>query len=90
MYDMRLDEYAKLCARSLSSFKADFYETYKKTPGKWLTGKGLEYTKFLIETTDKSINDVAFESGFKNTSHFVRIFRPTYGNPPLQHWLVHN
>ncbi len=90
MYDMGLNEYARLCARSLSTFKADFFETFKMTPGKWLICKRLEFAKFLTETTDKNINDVAFESGFKNTSHFIRLFKQTYGNPPLQHRMVHH
>jgi AraC-like DNA-binding protein len=85
MYNMGVDEYARLCARSLSTFKADFFELYGTSPGKWLTSKRLEYAKHLIETTDEPISEVAIKSGFKNTSHFVRIFKVRYGKPPLQH-----
>ena len=88
MYNMSLDEYARLCARSLTSFKIDFFETYRTSPGKWLTTKRLEYAKLLIETTHHSVADIAVKSGFKNTSHFVRIFKETYGKPPLQHRLL--
>jgi AraC-like DNA-binding protein len=85
MYNMNMDEYARLCARSLSSFKADFFEVYRTSPGKWLTIKRLEYAKHLLETTDESISGLAFKCGFKNTSHFVRIFKDRYGKPPLQY-----
>ncbi len=85
MYNMTLEEYAKLCARSLSAFKSDFQEIYQTTPGKWLLETRLHYAKCLIETTDESINDVAFRSGFKNTTHFVRVFKERYGMPPLQY-----
>jgi AraC family transcriptional regulator, exoenzyme S synthesis regulatory protein ExsA len=87
MYPMSLEQYAKLCARSLSTFKTDFYSTYKMTPGKWLIKARLGYAKMLLQTTDDSINDVAFKSGFKNTAHFVTSFKEAYGMPPLQYRL---
>jgi len=83
-YNMSLEEYAKLCGRSLSTFKSDFYSIYNTSPGKWLIKKRLDYGKFLIETTDKSISEIAFESGFKNQSHFARIFKEVYNNSPLK------
>jgi AraC family transcriptional regulator, exoenzyme S synthesis regulatory protein ExsA len=87
MYPMSLEEYARLCARSLSTFKSDFYETYKTTPGKWLIQARLQYARALIETTDESVNDIAFKSGFKNTAHFVKVFKEAFGVPPLQYRL---
>lgn len=87
MYNMSLEEYARLCARSLSTFKADFYETYKMSPGKWLIETRIHYAKCLLETSDEPINDIAFKSGFKNTTHFVRVFKERYHVPPLQYRL---
>jgi transcriptional regulator GlxA family with amidase domain len=84
-YNMTLEEYAKLCARSLSTFKSDFQKIYNTSPGKWLIKKRLDYAKFLVETTDKNISDISFESGFINTSHFIRIFKEKYGYPPLRY-----
>jgi AraC family transcriptional regulator, exoenzyme S synthesis regulatory protein ExsA len=85
MHPLSLNEYARLCARSLSSFKADFFDTFQTSPGKWLMTKRLEHSRLLIETTDASVTEVAAKAGFKNTSHFVRIFKDTYGKPPLQY-----
>lgn len=85
MHPLSLNEYAQLCARSLSSFKADFFDAFKTSPGKWLMTKRLEHARLLIETTEISVSEVAAKSGFKNTSHFVRIFKETYGRPPLQY-----
>lgn len=86
-YNMTMEEFARLCARSLSSFKAEFYEIYRMTPGKWLIEARLHYAKSLIEKSDESINDIADRSGFKNTTHFVRVFKEKYGMPPLQYRL---
>lgn len=87
MYNMSMEEYARLCARSLSTFKADFYEIYKTTPGKWLMNTRLHYGKCLIETTDEPVNDIADRSGFINTAHFITVFKSAYGMPPLQYRL---
>ncbi len=87
MFSMSLEEYARLCGRSLSVFKVEFQNIFKTSPGKWLIQKRLEYASLLIETTQESINDIAFKSGFKNTTHFVKVFKDTYGASPLQYRL---
>jgi AraC-like DNA-binding protein len=87
MYPMSLSEFARLCARSLSTFKADFQEIYKTSPGRWLLRERLNYAKILLETTDETVGNIASTSGFKNTTHFVRVFKGTYGMPPLQYRL---
>jgi len=85
IYNMKLEEFAQLCGRSLTSFKRDFMATYQTTPGKWLVRRKLEYAKHLLETTDKNINELTFESGFENPSHFIRIFRQSFRITPLQY-----
>lgn len=85
MYNMSLEEYARLCGRSLSVFKGEFQDIFKISPGKWLIKRRLQHASLLIETSNESINDIAFKSGFKNTTHFVKVFKDTYGIPPLQY-----
>lgn len=84
-YNMKMEEFARLCGRSLSAFKRDFVKTYGISPGRWLTKTRLAYSKYLLETTDKSISQVAFDSGFANRSHFIRIFKEKFGRPPLEY-----
>jgi len=84
MYNMKLEEFAYLSGRSLSSFKKDFINTFHTTPGKWLLKRRLEHAKYLLELTDKNINELVFETGFENASHFIRIFKQRYGDTPLQ------
>jgi AraC-like DNA-binding protein len=85
IYNMKLEEFALLCGRSLTSFKRDFITTFRTTPGRWLTHKKLEYARHLLETTDKNINELTFESGFENPSHFIRIFKQSFQMTPLQY-----
>jgi AraC-like DNA-binding protein len=84
MYNLKLEEFACLSGRSITSFKKDFIQTFNCTPGKWLLKRRLEHAKYLLEVTDKNINELVFETGFENVSHFIRVFRQLYGITPLQ------
>lgn len=88
MRTLSLQEFARLCARSLSVFKSEFQDIYQTSPGKWLIKRRLEYARYLVETTDKSVLDIAFEAGFKNTSHFIRVFKEAFGQSPLKYRIV--
>jgi len=81
---LSIDDYAKLCARSLSAFRRDFKAIFNTTPGKWLIEKRLAFSRFLLETSDNTINDIVDECGFKNRSHFIKVFKKAYGYPPKQ------
>lgn len=83
--NLSLEEFASLCGRSLSTFKRDFIKTYDTPPGKWLVKKRLAHGKLLLETTDLTINEVTFRSGFENTSHFIKVFKSHFGSSPLKY-----
>jgi len=42
----------------------------------------LQEAKKLIQTTDKSITEIAFDVGFKEVSYFSRSFAENFGHPP--------
>lgn len=83
-YNLSLDEFARLCGKSLSSFKRDFKKLYKTSPRRWLTSKRLEYAKQLLLRSNDNIQEICYDIGFENDSHFNRIFKETYGLTPLQ------
>ncbi len=76
---LSLEEFARLTNRSLSSFQRDFKTVFQTTPGQWLIRERLKYSRFLLETTDKTVMDIIEESGFKNRSHFSKIFKQQFG-----------
>ena len=82
-FNLKMEEFAQLCGRSAAGFKRDFAKTYNSAPGKWLKMRRLKYGKFLLETTDLNVNQVSLESGFENTSHFIKSFKEMYKYPPL-------
>jgi len=84
-FDLKLSEFAKLSCRSLATFNRDFYKEFQTSPGRWLKRERLKYSKFLLKTTDLNVNQITLEAGFKNTSHFIRIFKQYYRSTPLKY-----
>lgn len=84
-YNLTIEQYARLCNRSVSSFKRDFLSVYKTTPGRWLIEKKLARARQLLLRDDNPIADIAFDSGFENTAHFCRLFKQRTGVTPMQY-----
>jgi AraC-like DNA-binding protein len=83
-FNLKLEQYATLCNRSLSAFKRDFQKQFKVTPGKWLLEKRLQQALALLKNRDKPVSEAAFESGFENISHFSRSFKQRFGFSPIE------
>ena len=81
-FNLKLEEFARLCSRSLSAFKRDFEKIYAMSPGKWLMEKRLKHSLHLLTNMGKTVSEAAFESGFENSSHFSRAFRQRFGYSP--------
>jgi AraC-like DNA-binding protein len=45
----------------------------------------LEDARLLLETTEMQVTDIAFETGFCDTSYFIRLFKERYGETPHQY-----
>jgi AraC-like DNA-binding protein len=84
IYNLKIEEFARLCGKSVSTFKREFKRLYGSTPGKWLLQKRLNFASNLMLNTDLSVQEVCYESGFESDSHFVRSFKNHFGNTPNQ------
>jgi AraC family transcriptional regulator, exoenzyme S synthesis regulatory protein ExsA len=82
-FHLALDEYARLCHRSRSSFKRDFQDHYGEAPGRWLLRKRLDYSAALLRGSKRNVTEVALESGFEDVSHFSRVFKDRFGASPV-------
>ena len=78
-FNLKLEGFAALCARSLSSFKRDFQSIYHTSPARWLLEKRLAHAHHLIVNAGKTVAEASFESGFENISHFSSAFRKRFG-----------
>jgi AraC-like DNA-binding protein len=45
----------------------------------------IQRAQYLLERTDKSCTDIAYESGFNDQSYFIKHFRRLTGTTPLQY-----
>lgn len=82
-YNLKLEEFARMSARSLSAFKRDFIRIFNTSPGKWLIQKRLDHAMHLLTNLNKTVSETAFESGFESSSHFSRAFRERFGSSPV-------
>lgn len=79
---------AELC-RSLGMSRSQLYRKFKAltdtTVHHFIRNLRLNKAKSLLLTTDLNVTEVAFETGFKNLSHFSRIFMKKFGSSPSQY-----
>ncbi len=85
LFNLSLQDYAKMLNLSLSSFKRHFISVYRTTPGHWLQEQKLNHAHKLLISTDKPITDISFESGFENSTHFSHLFKKRFGLSPLKY-----
>lgn len=81
-YNLKLEEYAELCHRSLSTFKRDFQQYFNEPPGKWLLKRRVHYAANLIANSNLNVTQIAYEAGFEDLSHFSRAFKNVIGTAP--------
>lgn len=84
MYELTMDEIAKYTGRSLATFKRDFKKYSDLSPQKWLIKKRIEVAHDKIKDENKKVMDVILEVGFKNLSHFSKVYKETYGYAPTK------
>lgn len=84
-HNLSLEAFAKLCNRSLSSFKREFREYYGLSPGRWLLDRRLACSAQLLAATNLSVTEIVFECGFEQPSHFSRAFKEKFGQTPSEY-----
>ena len=84
-YNLSLDNFAKLCHCSLSTFKREFKKQFGIPPGRWLMEKRLNYATILLQKRDLNISQIVLECGFEDQSHFSRAFKEKFGASPAHY-----
>lgn len=82
MSPVSINDLAYLSGRSLSSFKRDFKSIYNIPPSQWIRKRRLGKAKELLSTTEMSVTDVCYTTGFENVSHFAKVYKSHHGHPP--------
>ena len=83
MNDISMEEIANYTGRSLSTFKRDFKKCSALSPRECSSDAALK-PHMLIRKGGRKVSEICFEVGFKNLSHFSKIYKIAYGVPPTE------
>lgn len=85
--NLSIDEIAKLCHLSVSSFKRKFKEVYKESPKKYIVKKKIEKAANMLNSQELRVSDIAYDVGFDSMATFNRNFTSIYGKSPSEYRL---
>lgn len=82
MHELSMADVAYYTGRSLATFKRDFKQYSDMTPQKWLMRRRLQAANEFILAGGKTISEICFSVGFKNLSHFSKVYKEAFGVAP--------
>jgi AraC-like DNA-binding protein len=85
-----LNDFASLAGKSLSTFKKDFKIHFGMPPKTWINKERLKLAKFMLENSENNVTEICMDIGFQSISHFIQVFKKTYGTTPKQIQKNHN
>lgn len=80
--NLTMEQLAKLCNLSLSSFKREFKKVFDDSPANYILTAKLKKAKELLAISDMPINEIAYDSGFNDPLYFTRQFKKKVGTSP--------
>jgi AraC-like DNA-binding protein len=82
MQKYKLDEFASMSGRSISTFNREFRRLFNKSPHQWIKEKRLDFARNLLLQSDLSPSDIYVQAGFEDLAHFSRSFKGHFGINP--------
>jgi AraC family transcriptional regulator len=80
--NVSLEHVASLCELSAPHFARLFKRSAGMTPYQWFIQRRLAQAKYLLETSDDPLPQIALACGFADQSHFTRTFSRIVGVSP--------
>ena len=84
---LKIEDYAYLTGRSVSTFRKDFKEQFQTTPKKWLKENRIKKAVRLLDERERSVTQLAYDVGYENISYFIKEFKAQVGHSPKQYLL---
>lgn len=75
-------ELARRIGTNENKLKQNFKKVYHKTINESLTEERLNYAKLLLAAHELNIKQISLEIGYKNPSHFSKLFKARFGILP--------
>lgn len=88
--NLSIEELARLCHLSTSSFKRKFQQTFSTSPKKYISQKKVEKAASLLKSDRLRVSDIAYDVGFDSLATFNRNFASTFGKSPSEYRLSQN
>ncbi|NUU74921.1 helix-turn-helix transcriptional regulator [Paenibacillus xylanilyticus] len=85
-----LEQAAGIAGYSTPYFSRKFSQTFGMSFPEFLMESRLLHAKHLLATTNLSIKQITLETGFSQSSYFIRCFRSQENLTPLQFRNIHN
>ncbi|MCR9154374.1 MAG: helix-turn-helix transcriptional regulator [Bacteroidetes bacterium] len=82
--NLTVNDLAKLCNMSLSSFKRAFRNFYNDSPNNYISTKKIIKAQELLRLSELNISDIAYETGFNDPLYFTRVFKKRVGLSPSE------
>lgn len=80
-----LHQLAAITGYSVRYFIKIFTKVYGMAPLQYILNLRIQYAAYLLEHGEKSVTEVALESGFNDSSYFARQFRNIVGMTPREY-----
>lgn len=79
---LTLDDLEKYCHMSKYRICHEFSDAFGLPPIKYMNKKRMAAAEILLLSTEKKVHEIALETGFENTNHFIHLFKKEYGTTP--------
>lgn len=83
--EIQVKELAKKLQLSLRTFNRRFKSATNQTPTQYIQSVRMSAAGELLQTTNLSVAEIAFESGYQDLSHFTSLFKKHFGTTPSQY-----
>ena len=82
---MNVEEVAGKIGSTILQLERAFKRHTRKTPSAIWREVKLQHARSRLLNTSRSVTEIAFECGFADSSHFSRLFRKKFGEPPQRY-----
>jgi transcriptional regulator GlxA family with amidase domain len=73
---------AKMSGTSVRQLERAFMAAMNTSPNEFYRQMRLRYARWMLLNTARRVTDIAYECGFADSAHFIRVFKETYGVTP--------
>uniref|UniRef100_A0A2A4Z1U5 AraC family transcriptional regulator n=1 Tax=OCS116 cluster bacterium TaxID=2030921 RepID=A0A2A4Z1U5_9PROT len=84
LQNLKIEDYAHLTGRSVSTFNREFKAFYEATPHQWLIEQRLVKAHEMLSEGKANVTQTALAVGYDNVSHFISAYKKKYKQTPKQ------